>query len=347
VAPNRRAQRPAHPSTFRPRDEAHDYQALSPAASLGVGERDAAHEASRSSGDPWIARMAEAQHGVVTTRQLRAAGLGRGAIAHRAAQRRLTPLHRGVYLVAPQLDVPLSREMAAVLACGAGAALSHRSAAMLWQLTGAGPLAEVEITVRGGDRRRDGIRVHRVADLDRRDLTRRARIPITTPARTLLDLAVVAEDRELARAFEQAQILRLVSAREVRAALARSPTGRGRRAMRVLLEAAAEPRFTRSRAEERMLELIRASGLPVPRTNVWVHGFEVDLHWPQQRVVAEVDGYAYHRTRAAFERDRRRDQRLQLAGQRVLRVTWRQIVDEPFALVAGLARALEATPRDT
>ncbi len=344
MAPNRRAQRPTRPSPLRPRDEAHDYQALSPAASLGVGERDAAHEASPSSGDPCIARVAKAQHGVVTTQQLH--GLGRGAIAHRAAQRRLTPLHRGVYLVALQLDVPLSREMAAVLACGAGAALSHRSAAMVWQLAGADPLAEVEITVRGGDRRRDGIRVHRVADLDQRDLTRHARIPITTPARTLVDLAFVAEDRELARAFEQAQILRLVTPRDIRAALARSPTGRGRRAVRKLLEAAAEPRFTRSRAEERMLELIRASGLPVPRTNVRVHGFEVDLHWPEQRLVAEVDGYAYHRSRAAFERDRRRDQRLQLAGQRVLRVTWRQMVDEPFALVAGLARALGSTPRE-
>lgn len=235
--------------------------------------------------------------------------------------------------------MPLSRELAAVVACGVPAALSHRSAAMLWRLIEAHPTPEVELTVWGGDRRRAGIRVHRVARLDQRDLTRHAGIPITAPARTLLDLAA-AQAPEVDRAFEQALVLGLVSRRDIRAALARSPTRRGRRAIRLLLDAAEEPRLTRSRAEERMLGLIRAAGLPVPRTNIRVNGLEVDLYWPRERLVVEVDGYAFHRTRGAFELDRRRDERLQLAGLRILRVTWRQMVDEPLVLVATLGRAL-------
>lgn len=118
------------------------------------------------------------------------------------------------------------------------------------------------------------------------------------------------------------------------------PNARGVRLVRAVLRATREPALTRSEAERRLLELIRASGLPVPRVNARLQGFEVDFGWEREALVVEVDGYAFHASRAAFERDRRRDAVLQLAGHRVLRVTWRQIVDEPYALVAQLAGAL-------
>lgn len=270
--------------------------------------------------------LAVRRHGVVTAADLAAAGLVRRAVSRRVAQGRLRRLHRGVFLVGP-LEGPRTREMAAVLAVGHDAAVSHRSAAALWEILP--PTSEpVDVTVtRGHPRDRRGIRVHRTRTLSR---SLNAGVPVTTPLRTLVDLAAASVDaRELERAVEEAQVRRLVTRRDLEA--------QGNRFASALDH---EPSLTRSEAERRLLALIRAARLPPPRTNVRVAGYEVDFMWPEHGLVVEVDGFAFHSTRAAFERDRARDRALLAAGYVVLRITWRQLVREPELVVAELAAAL-------
>jgi len=287
------------------------------------------------SADAAVAALAARQHSVVTGEQLAAAGLGQHAIARRVRDGRLRRMHRGIYLAAP-LPAPLTPEMAAVLACGDSAVLSHESAAALWGLRPR-PDGDVDVTVAGRRvRPRRGIRIHSARELA---AARRHGIPVTTPARTLLDLAAHLPQRELDRAVEEAQLKRLVT----RSALAQCRSGhRGAKALEAALRY--EPALTRSEAEARLLGLIRAAHLPAPLTNVRVGRYEVDLLWPAEGLAVEVDGYAYHSSRQAFERDRLRDAELQAAGLRVMRVTWRQIVHAPEALVARIAAAL-ATAR--
>jgi very-short-patch-repair endonuclease len=271
--------------------------------------------------------LAARRHGVVTAADLAAAGLVRRAVSRRVAQGRLRRLHRGVFLVGP-LEGPRTREMAAVLAVGHDAAISHRSAAALWEILPPvdDPIVDVSVT-RGHPRHRPGIQVHRTRRLHR---SVNAGIPVTTPLRTLVDLAAVSVDaRELERAVEEAQVRRLVTRRDLEA--------QGNRFASAVDH---EPSLTRSEAERRLLALIRAARLPPPRTNVRVAGYEVDFMWPQHRLVVEVDGFAFHSTRAAFERDRARDRALLAAGYVVLRITWRQLVHEPEVVVAELAAAL-------
>jgi very-short-patch-repair endonuclease len=224
--------------------------------------------------------------------------------------------------------------MAAVLACGDGAALSHRSAAALWGVHRPW-LGVPEVTVpEGGSRGRVGVRAYRTTQLDPRDTRRREGVPVTAPARTLLDIAAVIPERDLARAVEEAQVLRLATPRAMLAEVGRRRPGAA--ALRAALQAQFEPRLTRSEAEALLLELVRGAGLPEPETNVRLLGYEVDFLWRAARLVVEVDGFAYHSTRESFERDRRRDARLQAAGFRVVRLTYRQILAEPDSVLACL-----------
>lgn len=186
---------------------------------------------------------------------------------------------------------------------------------------------------------RRGVRVH-TGRLTTREIRTRHGLKLTSPARTIRDLAAAAP-HELDQAINEAQIRRLVTARELHNLLALPQCG-----VRALREAIGEERrMTRSEAERSLLALIRSAGLPMPRTNVKVAGHEVDLHWPAHNLVVEFDGWTYHSTRAAFERDRRRDADLQLAGQRVMRVTHRQLCGEPIPLIARCAAALAAPGR--
>ncbi len=280
-----------------------------------------------------LAAIAVRQHGVVTTPQLAAAGVGRNGITRRVADGRLHRLHRGVFLLGP-LTGPWTKEMAAVLACGEIAVLSHRSAAALWRIRRAW-LGPPEVTVTDGrSRGRPGLRVYRTRRLDPRETRRREGVPVTSPARTLLDLAGVLPERDLARAVEEAQVLKLATPRELA-----HVTGRGRpgsAALRAVLNLQHEPSLTRSEAELAFLELVRSAGLPDPETNVNVLGHEVDFLWREQKLIVEVDGFAYHSSRQAFERDRRRDARLQAAGFRVIRFTYLQIVRDPAAVITCL-----------
>jgi very-short-patch-repair endonuclease len=286
--------------------------------------------AARRARERAIRELATRQHGAVTRSQLLELGLEPGAIDWRLREDRLRALHRAVYLVG-SIEPPLAREMAAVLSCGEGAVLSHRIAVGLWHLLPhPAQLQNVEVTVAGRDPgRRPGVRVHRVRSLGRDEVRACQRIPVTTPARTLLDLAAWGSGRELEQAVAEARRRGLATTRELLALVGRYPTRHGAPALRRLAERDERPALTRSEAEERLLSLIRSAELPNPEVNVPVHGFEVDFLWRDHGLAVEVDGYTYHSDPHAFERDRARDAKLAAHGYRVIRVTWRQIIDSP------------------
>ena len=179
-----------------------------------------------------------------------------------------------------------------------------------------------------------------LAQLHPHDATRYQGIPVTSPARTLLDLAATATTNELDRAVSEAQVLRLVSVHSLNEQFERYPRHRGTAALREAIRT--DPKLTRSEAERTLLELIRRAGLPEPETNARVAGYEVDFVWRERKLVVEVDGYAFHSMRSSFERDRRRDATLVSKGWRVVRITWRQLTEEPVAVAATLAQAIAA-----
>jgi very-short-patch-repair endonuclease len=291
--------------------------------------------------DARIAELAAAQHGVVARAQLRAMGATDTAIAWRVRLGRLHRVRRAVYAVGHPALTPHGRRLAAVLALGPGARLSHRSAAALWDLR---PSAAgwIDVTVAGsGARRSPGVRTHRVRRLRQDEVTTHHAIPVTTPARTILDIAAGLERRGLERVLDRAEELRLTDRRELEAIAGAHRGHHGAGALRrALADHVAGTTLTRSELEERMLALCRDHGLGRPRVNHWVAGFEVDFLFADHRLVVETDGWAHHRTRRAFERDRERDAALVRAGHRVLRFTHRQIAGDPPAVAATIAAAL-------
>jgi very-short-patch-repair endonuclease len=288
--------------------------------------------------DRTIARKATSQSGPITRQQLTEAGLTQSAVNRRTAKGALHRVYRGVYLVGHEALAPRARETAALLAAGETAVISHVSAANLWGIAAVEDEG-IHVTVIGRRRRsRPGLIVHYASSLDPRDVRRLHGLPVTAPARTIVDLAATGY-RDLDRAFGEAHAQRLVTAHEIEQLLERTGPRAGTRAIRDLLSDNASG-FTRSQAERLLRALLQSANLPMPRFNARVAGYEVDALWPQQRLVVEVDGYAYHGHRAQFERDRRRDLALTAAGYRVIRVSWRQLTNEPFALVAVISAAL-------
>ena len=225
--------------------------------------------------------------------------------------------------------------MAAVLAAGRDAVLSHYSAAYVWGLMDDPEWAYVTLT--RGQCRKPGIE-SRTLDLPRADRTIRWGIPVTTPARTIIDLAHAAEDLE--QMIAEARVTRILTERQLREAVERGRRRPGTRAVTDILDGKYGPALTRSEAERRLLGLIRAAQLPEPRVNAMVGGYEVDFHWPAEGVIVEVDGFAYHSSRVSFETDRARDAALTALGLRIIRVTWRQLNEAPEAVIARLAGAL-------
>jgi very-short-patch-repair endonuclease len=270
------------------------------------------HVAPRRSTDELVVALAD-RHLVVTTQRLLTAGVSANAVTRRVRDGRLTRLGRGVYRVGPAPG-PWTTEAAALHACGSRAVLSHETAAALWAIRPrvGGP---VQVTVAGGHRRgRDWIRVHH-APLARGDVRWRDGLRVTSPERTLIDLASTLAPDDLERAANEAQVLGLVARR-------------------------GDAPVTRSELERRLLGLVRRIGLPAPRTNVLVAGHEVDAYWPAERLIVETDGHRAHLTRARFESDRARDAHLTALGYRVLRFTWRQLDTTPEIVAARLATAL-------
>ncbi len=294
--------------------------------------------------DDLIMSLAVEQHGLVTRQQLLRAGLKPHTVRARVRDKRFRPVQRGVYLVGPPV-APHVNEMAAVLACGPGAVLSHRSAAVLWELIPPlGATAPIHIMVLAHDRgQRPGIKVHRTNRLDPSETTTKNRIPITTPARTVLDLAIELRSHELKRVLALVEREGLTTLAEISSLIARSPRRPGIGLLRGLVQGEASPSLTRSEAEERFLSLVRKAQLPRPEVNMGVAGYEVDFFWRAQRLVVEVDGFAFHSSRREFNRDRRRDSALSMKGLRVLRITWNQIVKEPEAVVALVAHNLASS----
>src|SRR4051794_25405956 len=224
--------------------------------------------------DALIAALADRQHGVVARRQLVSLGLSARAIDHRLERGRLHLLHRGGYTVGHRVLSQRGRWMAAVLACGKGAALSHRSAAALWAIRPTSRAA-IEVTTPRKLRPRGELLPH-CAALPADEVTTLDGIPVTTPARTLLDLAGVLSRSPLERALDEAEVLRLEGPAEL---LRRHPGHRGAATLRTLLLHPRSPTPTRSALEERFLELVDAAGLPRPETNAIVEGYEVDAVW--------------------------------------------------------------------
>jgi very-short-patch-repair endonuclease len=295
----------------------------------------------RNTTDRVIAALAARQRGVISRDQLLAAGVRDNPIKHRVRAGRLHPLHRGVYLVGHSVPADGARELAALLACGERSVLSHTTAARQWRLIPGVPDAEIEITlVAHHAGTRPGIRVHRVSSLARKDVRTLDGLRVTTPARTLLDLAAVVRPAPLERALADALARNLVSERQITDQLTRNPGRPGTPTLRAAAGLDGGPALTRSEAERRLLALIRAADLPIPHTNARVCRYEVDFLWPEHRLVVEVDGYAFHSHRRAFERDRERDAALAATGYLVIRVTWRQLTANPAAVTARIASAL-------
>jgi very-short-patch-repair endonuclease len=303
-------------------------------------------------------RLAARQHGVVAVDQLRALGLTWDWVDARCRQGWLHRVHRGVYAVGrPALSME-GWWMAAVLACGPGAVLSHRSAGQLWGLVagpetghrgrhgrsrGAPGAVDVTVPSKSGRKPRTGLTIHRSITLRSDEVTERDAIPVTTPARTLLDLAAVLSRRKLERAVDEAERLGLCGPAELRAIAQRHRGRPGAGPLNALLRThAIGSTVTRSELEERFLALCRSRRLPQPAVNVPLHGYIVDFLWPPARLIAEVDGRATHGTSRAFQRDRDRDTRLTAHGYRTLRFTWWDVTRRPAVVGDRVRRTLRA-----
>ena len=288
-----------------------------------------------------IAALARDQHGIVTRTQLLRLGFLRGAVQRRVKARRLRVLHRGIYLVGPIMPAK-AREMAAVLACGPSAVLSHRSAAALWELVSPAPASSpVEVTVQGRlHRQRAGVHVRRARRLEQDERATLQGIPVTTPIRTLVDLAAILSGQDLERAVARAERTGRIDVPELADHLARYGGRPGIPTLRAVLDTSRGPALTRSEAEIRFLRLVRKARLPAPGANAHIGGYEIDFLWRPEGVAVEVDGYRYHASRASFEGDRRRATHLAALGISIIPVTWRQIVDDGMATMVQLAQAL-------
>jgi very-short-patch-repair endonuclease len=267
--------------------------------------------------NPALQRLATDQHGILTRSQLLHSGVARNTIDHWVKTGRLIALHRGVFALGHVPPSPHARTMAAVLACGRGAVLSHRSAAQLYGLvryTGA-----IEVTAPTAHRRA-GVIVHR-SRLTDQDVTRHWGIPTTSPARTLTDLAATLDPASLTRAINAARVAHLMSRDDLPPRLRRGQ--------------AARP--TRSAFEDAFLTFCARHHLPRPEINAIVAGYEVDAYWPAKRLIAELDGEEFHQD---FEADRAKDADLVEAGLRVVRVTWDRLIQQPRREAARFRRLL-------
>jgi very-short-patch-repair endonuclease len=281
--------------------------------------------------------LAELQRGLASRAQLLAVGLSGTKIHGRIERGLLHPVHRAVYRVGHTAPLEFAAELAAVLACGPRTVLSGRSAGYVWALL---PRPRGPIQVSGVVRReRPGVRARRVP-VGRSEVTRCRGIPITSVARTVIDIAAELDPLQLESVVGNAERRRLVRRADLKASADLAGRRRGAARLRELLRRQDNPALTRSDTEKRFLRLVRASGLPAPDHNMPFGIYELDTVWPGARLVVELDGWEAHGTRADFERDRARDAELQASGFAVLRFTWRQVRYEPQLVLARLVRAL-------
>jgi predicted transcriptional regulator of viral defense system len=275
-------------------------------------------------------RLTRAQHGVLARRQLLALGFSSREIERRIQRGRLYPVARGVYSVGTKALSPKGRWMAAVLACGKSACLSHRSAGALYGICEERN-GVVEVSVRRrGKIERPGIRVRSRPSLPSQDVGTLHRIPITSPVQTLIDLSTELPTKHLARAVNEADKLEVILADDLRLQLDAYAGVPGAKRLAALLD---KDTFvlTQEELERLFLPIAREVGLPLPVTGEIVNGFEVDFFWPELKLVVETDGLRYHRTPAAQAKDARRDQAHTAAGYARLRFThWQVKYERPY-----------------
>ena len=287
-----------------------------------------------------LAALAKRQHGVVSIRQLTGPlGYSKAAV-HRAVKAgRLHQLYRGVFAVGHTGMSFDAQCLAAVLACSPDALLSHVSAAWLWGLTKTSPLP-ASVTAPGYRKPRPPLRLHEARSLAAEDRELREGIPVTSLPRTLLDLAATVRFEWLEKMVERSEDLELFDLSVVDSLLERTVGHPGHGRLRKAIALYKPSSFTRSSLERHFLELCLEAGLPQPRTNFVVHGFELDCYWPEFRFAVELDVFETHGTRAAFERDRIRQEELLLHGIAMTRVTGPRLERERRQVMARIRRLL-------
>ena len=292
-----------------------------------------------------IAAFAGIRDNVITREQLRQCGFTDRQIAWRVRNGSLQRQHPSVFIAGFAPPTLRARVRAALLSCGPDAAGSHLAVPALWGIVPEPELIDVTVPGRNPGTKR-GVKVHRVRSLSELDVHVRDGLRLTTPARAVLDLAATRPRRELEHVIQEAVVRRFLDDRVLEQALARDPRRAGSAAVRAILDLEGSGEgFTRSYAERALLNIVLAADLPRPRKNVFVEGELVDAVWDAKRVVVEIDGASTHAHRLAFTRDRRRDSKLAAAGWRVLRFTYRQLLDEPLVVAVRLAQALAGGDR--
>jgi very-short-patch-repair endonuclease/predicted transcriptional regulator of viral defense system len=286
-----------------------------------------------------VAELAQRQYGLVTYRQLRRLGFSSGKVGRSSQALRLHRVHRGVYCVGHAVLPDRGRCLAAAMACGRGAVVSHRAAAWLWGLLPGCPRT-IDVTVPQHGARRAGIELHHSSTLVPEEHGKFGPIPATALPRTLLDLAATTSPRLTWNAVDRAERRDLLHLGEIDAMLKRRRGHRGAARLRVALSIYREPGFFRARSERLLRRLVKKAGLPQPLINTWVDRFEIDVYWEEERFAVEVDGWEAHRTRRAFENDRLRQEEMKLAGIDVVRISARRIEQRPGEVGRNLALLL-------
>jgi very-short-patch-repair endonuclease len=287
--------------------------------------------------DRMLAALAARQYGNVTRRQLRAAAISKGWIENRLGRGALIRAYPGVYRVGHAAPSAEADYMAAVLACGEGAWLRRFAAAHLLGIRKRAKWPDPEVMTLK-ERRIDGIATHRTRNLDPRDVTIYRGIPVTTPARTLADLADAVSAAELARAVHQAGVIHDTTPDDIEAVLQRRPTTKGAAKLRGILWGDSERIL--SHLEKAFIKLLKRNNLPLPRTNRPAGGRFVDCRWPEYKLTVELDGYRFHRSRHAWELDRLRERQAYARGDEFRRYTYGDVVEHPAAALTELRAVL-------
>jgi hypothetical protein len=283
-----------------------------------------------------IARVADRQFGHITRRQLRKLGVPPRTIASWVENTRLITVHAGVYAVGHQQRTAIARAMAAVLACGDQAVLSHDSAGALWGVRTWPTVPEVTAA---HERRRPGIRAHRSQTLTRKDIRRHRNLRVTSPCRTILDILPRLTDRQLIRAVNDLRLAKHLRATELHRLITASPR------IRRLIDPKQNP--TRSSAEDVFLEFCHTYHLPTPKVNIKLFGRERDAVFEAEKVIIEIDGYNFHKDHESFESDRERDTVAAEHGYLTVRLTWNRVTGKAAASEAArLRRILEHRRRE-
>lgn len=290
--------------------------------------------------DRAVTRIASGQRNLISAAQLTECGLGKDAVARRVRAGWLRLRFRGVYSVGLGELAPLALEQAALMSCGEGSFISHRSAAFVWGMRRTPP-PRVEVSVVGrGCHARKGVRVHRIKAIDRREVKREKGLWVSSPARVVLEVAAVGTRDELIDVIDAGLALRRFTSGDLKLVLERNRRCRGAGRLADILADDTAVAITRSRAEKALLRLIREAGLPLPETNVPFGRFEADFVWREQRVIVELDSPTYHSGPGVFQRDREKGLVFSSAGFEVLRLTRHHVIYQPTRVLVIVAQAL-------